>query len=200
MRTVCHADGEWRFGRSLHSAVSKDSSCQAINVSLSNWGQIGCARALQSPGPSWCPGWTHGHVYWPAQLCRVWPQDLEPTTNGPPITRTVAHFIQAPAQDPLVCFSTRQCWLQLWVSCTVVPSALWWLYSEFGADSTPLNSVLWNMLPTSVRNTGLPLSRFRRQLKTFHFCAADLRDLAHSWPCRGRSSTTRAHANINFSN
>jgi len=30
------------------------------------------------------------------------------------------NFIQAPAQDPLVCSSTRQCWLQLWVSCTVV--------------------------------------------------------------------------------
>jgi len=28
--------------------------------------------------------------------------------------------ILAPAQDPLVCSSTRQCWLQLWVSCTVV--------------------------------------------------------------------------------
>jgi len=28
--------------------------------------------------------------------------------------------LQAPAQDPLVCSSTRQCWLQLWVSCTVV--------------------------------------------------------------------------------
>jgi len=37
-----------------------------------------------------------------------------------PITRTVAVFIQAPSQDPLVCCSTRQCWLQLWVSCTVV--------------------------------------------------------------------------------
>jgi len=55
------------------------------------------------------------------QLCCVRPQDLEPTTNGPPITRTVARFIQAPAQDPLVCSSTRQCsWLQLWVSCIVV--------------------------------------------------------------------------------
>ena len=52
-------------------------------------------------------------VYWPAQ-------DLEQTTNGPPITRTVARFIQVPAQDPLVCSSTRQCWLQLWVSCAVV--------------------------------------------------------------------------------
>jgi len=73
-------------------------------------------------------------VYWPVQLCCVRLQDLEPTTNGRPITRTVARFIQAPAQDPLVCSSTRQCWLQLWVSCTVVPSALLWLYSEFGAD------------------------------------------------------------------
>jgi len=33
-----------------------------------------------------------------------------------------------------ICCSTRQCWLRLWVSCTVVPSALLWLHSEFGAD------------------------------------------------------------------
>jgi len=70
--------------------------------------------------------WTHD-VYRPAQL--LWAicscemrlaQDLEPTTNGPAITRTVALFIQAPAQDPLVCSSTRQCWLQLRVSYTVI--------------------------------------------------------------------------------
>ena len=73
--------------------------------------------ALQSPRPSWCPGL--GRLLASAAV-RVWPQDLEPTTNGPPITRTIARFIQAPAQDPLVCSSTRQCWLQLWVSCTVV--------------------------------------------------------------------------------
>ena len=36
-----------------------------------------------------------------------------------PITRTVALFIQAPAQDPPVP-ANRQCWLQLWMSCTVV--------------------------------------------------------------------------------
>jgi len=52
-----------------------------------------------------------------------------------------------PAQDPVVCSSARQCWLQLWVSCTVVPSALLWLYSEFGADykcpdSTRLHSTI----------------------------------------------------------
>jgi len=70
------------------------------------------------------PGALDSDVYWPAQLGCVWLQDLEPTTNGPSITRTVALFIQAPAQDPLVCSSTRQCWLQLWVSCTVVQSAL----------------------------------------------------------------------------
>ena len=56
------------------------------------------------------PGVLDSDVYW---LCCVWPQDLELTTSGPPITRTVAIFIQAPAQDPLVCSSTRQCWLQL---------------------------------------------------------------------------------------
>jgi len=65
------------------------------------------------------PGALDSDVYWPAQFCCVWSQDLEPTTNGPAITRTVALFIQAPAQDPPVP-ANRQCWLQLWVSCTVV--------------------------------------------------------------------------------
>ena len=55
--------------------------------------------AVQSSGP---PGALDSDVYWPAQLCCVWPQDLEPTANGPPITRTVARFFQAPAQDPPV--------------------------------------------------------------------------------------------------
>jgi len=57
-------------------------------------------------------------------LLRMSPGPGTDYTNGPPITRTVARFVQAPAQDPLVCSGTRQCWLQLWVSCTVVPSAL----------------------------------------------------------------------------
>ena len=52
------------------------------------------------------------------QLCCVWPQDLKPTTNGPPITRIVARFTHAPAQDSHV--PALECWLQLWVSCTVV--------------------------------------------------------------------------------
>jgi len=55
--------------------------------------------ALQSPGPSWCPGL--GRLLSSAALLRM-AQDQEPTTNGPPITRTVAVFIQAPAQDPPV--------------------------------------------------------------------------------------------------
>ena len=77
--------------------------------------------ALQSPGPCWCPGL--GRLLASAALLRTVPgpgTDLEPTSHGRPITRTVARFVQAPAQDPLVCSSTRQCWLQLWVSCTVV--------------------------------------------------------------------------------
>ena len=56
------------------------------------------------------PGALDSDIYWPAQLCCVWLQDVEPTTNGPSITRTVARFIQAPAQDPLVCSSTRRQW------------------------------------------------------------------------------------------
>jgi len=33
------------------------------------------------------------------QLCCAWSQDLKPTINGPPITRIVARFTHAPAQD-----------------------------------------------------------------------------------------------------
>jgi len=83
------------------------------------------------------PGALDSDVYCPAQLCCVWLQDLEPTTNGPPITRTVARVIQAPAQDPLVCSSTRQCWLQLWVSCTVVRRC-----GDCTASSAPTTNVL----------------------------------------------------------
>jgi len=62
---------------------------------------------------------------------------------------TAFHRLSAPAQDPLVCSSTRQCWLQLWVSCTVVPSAMLWLYSEFGADcDCPDSTRLNQLLPT----------------------------------------------------
>ena len=39
------------------------------------------------------------------------PMAPEPTTNSSSITRTVAGFIQAPAQDPLVCSGTRQRWM-----------------------------------------------------------------------------------------
>jgi len=58
------------------------------------------------------PGALDSDVYWPAQLCYVWCQDLEPTTNDTPITRTVALFVQAKAQHPPV----QQ---QVWVSCTI---------------------------------------------------------------------------------
>ena len=93
--------------------------------------------ALQSPGPSWCPGL--GHLLASPANCCVWPQDLEPTTNGPPITRTVARFIQAPAQDPLVCCSnTRQCWLQLRVSCC-----------DCTASSAPTTNVLQTRLDST---------------------------------------------------
>ena len=114
-----------------------------------------CARSATLPGRPVCdccgygrsspislcslrgpPGALDSDVYWPAQLCCVWLQDLEPTTNGPSITRTVALFIRAPAQDALVCSSTRQCWLQLWVSCTVV-----WRCCDCTASSAPTTNV-----------------------------------------------------------
>jgi len=45
----------------------------------------------------------------PTQLRCLWPQNLEPTTTSPPTARTVAIFIQAPAQDPP--FPVLVCWL-----------------------------------------------------------------------------------------
>jgi len=51
-----------------------------------------CVLAVSSPwrvvvlGPSWCPL----DVYWPAQLCFVWPHNLEPTTHGSLIAGTIA--------------------------------------------------------------------------------------------------------------
>ena len=46
--------------------------------------------------------WTRTSTGQCSFACWVWPQDLEPTTNCPSITRTVAFFIQAPAQGPPV--------------------------------------------------------------------------------------------------
>jgi len=94
------------------------------------------------------PGALDSDVYWPAQLCLVRPHspgpgaDYQLPTNGPTITRTVARFIQAPAQDPPGCSSTRQCCLQLWVSCTVV---------------RPIGAVV-------------TVQRVRRRLQTRHIC------------------------------
>ena len=68
--------------------------------------------AVSPPGLSWCPG--HGRLLASAALLRM------SSERGFSVTRTVALFIQAPAPDPLVCSSTKQCWLQLWVSCTIV--------------------------------------------------------------------------------
>jgi len=67
---------------------------QTVVVSLS----------LQSPGPSCCPGL--GRLLASALLHMAPGYDMEPTTNGPSIIRTVALLIQAPVQDPLVCSST----------------------------------------------------------------------------------------------
>ena len=79
-------------------------------------------------------------VYWPAQ-------DLEQTTNGSPITRTVGRFIQAPAQNPLVCCSTRRCWLQPWVSCAIVRHCC-----DCTASSAPTTSVHTRLDSTRLAN------------------------------------------------
>jgi len=101
--------------------------------------EVSARRSATLPGRPLCAGGVYGRsspvslcslrgspgaaldsdVYWPPQLCCVWPQDLEPlptALRSPELSLS----IQAPAEDPLVCSSTRQCWLQLWVLCTVV--------------------------------------------------------------------------------
>ena len=75
--------------------------------------------ALLSPGPSWCPGL--GRLLASVAMLRMAPgpgTDYQLPFDHHNLT--VAFFIQAAAQDPLVCSSTRQCLLQLWVSCTIV--------------------------------------------------------------------------------
>jgi len=81
----------------------------------------------RSPGP---PGALDSDVYWPAQLCCVWLQDLEATTNGPPTCRS----LHSSASSRPTRSSTRQydhdgcsC------GCRVHRPAQLWLYSEFGA-------------------------------------------------------------------
>jgi len=105
-------------------------------------------------------------VYGPARLCCVWPQNLEPTTHDSSITRTNADFVQAPAQDPLVCYSTR---LVLAAVVGVVYSRLapLWLYSEFGADYTSVPTRLNSMVRNRRREKGDALTRgqHRRQGK-----------------------------------
>jgi len=76
----------------------------------------------------------------PTQLHCLWPQKLEPTTASPPTARTVAIFIQAPAQDPSLPYYCAGCSC---VSYTAVRRCC--NCCEFGtdykcADSTQLNS------------------------------------------------------------
>jgi len=46
-------------------------------------------------------------VYWPAQLCSI-------------VRSPNCRFLHSSTSSRPTCSSTRQCWLQLWVSCTVV--------------------------------------------------------------------------------
>ena len=89
--------------------------------------EMSARRSATLPGQPLCAGGIYGRpspvslcslrgspagaldsdVFWSAQLCCVWPQDLEPTTNCPTITGTVTFFIQAPARP--TCSSTTGC-------------------------------------------------------------------------------------------
>ena len=87
--------------------------------------------ALQSPGPSWCPGL--GRLLASTSLLRMapgpgtdyqWPSDHQNCSSLHSST------------TPLVCSSTRQCWLQLRVSCTIV-----WRCCDCTASSAPTTNV-----------------------------------------------------------
>ena len=103
------------------------SNCRHSNVmsSSSTLRRVSWARARSRHDPSWRTAHTHNSN----TVRRVSPQDLEPTTNDPPISRTVARFIHAPDQDPPVpALDSAGC------SCGCRIPALLWLYSEFGTD------------------------------------------------------------------
>jgi len=72
--------------------------------------------ALQSPGLSWCPGL--GRLLASAALLRMAPG------SGTDCQRSSEHqncrWLHWSASSRPTCSSTRQLWLQLWVSCTVV--------------------------------------------------------------------------------
>jgi len=72
-------------------------------------GVCGCSSPVSLCSLRDPPGALDSDVYWPAHLCCVWLQDLEPTTNGPPITRTVPRFIQAPPHSSVPALDSAGC-------------------------------------------------------------------------------------------
>ena len=73
--------------------------------------------ALQSPGPSWCPGL--GRLLASAALLRMTPAGPGTDYQRPSDHQNCRSLYSSASSRP-TCSSTRQCWLQLWVSCTVV--------------------------------------------------------------------------------
>ena len=68
-------------------------------------------------------------IDWP---CCIWAPNFKPTTTSPSTARTVAVFIQAPAQDPNSFLPALVRWLQLCLVHTVVRRCC--DCCEFGAD------------------------------------------------------------------
>jgi len=139
----------------LHDAASRYLADLCVPAASTD----GRRQSRSAVSEALAPGALDSDVYWPVFACWVWPQDLEPTTNCPSITRTVAFFHSSASSRP-TCFSTtrRQCWLQLWVSCTHRP-ALLWLYSEFGADYKYPDSTLTETFHTTEANATSPIVR-----------------------------------------
>ena len=104
------------------------------------------------------------HIDRPTPLCCLWPQNLEPTTASPPTARTVAVFIQAPAQDPPL---PALCWLY---SCVLyIPPS--------GAVATVVSSAPIINVPTQLNSTQLKCYTTERKIVGFstsshflHYC------------------------------
>jgi len=113
----------------LHGHVVRVTTVDGVGVEMSARRSAAlpcrpvCADCSYSRSSSvtFCGVWrSHGTLdqHIDRQLRCLWPQNLEPTTASPPTARTVAIFVQAPAQDPPL--QALVCWLWLCLVYTAI--------------------------------------------------------------------------------
>jgi len=88
--------------------------------------------ALQFPGH---PGALDSDVYWPAQPLLCFARGPE-TEYQRPFDHQNCRSLYSSASTRLTCSSTRQCWLKLWVTCTIL-----WRCCDYTARSAPTTNV-----------------------------------------------------------